>query len=212
MDDVDARPTARPLGPLPPRHVRHDLLDEETYAAFLSHVLASRARFQPGQVQSGYHPAKRNCLNLPLPESDPWHERLLGRILASDPLGGLSVKPFDIWKAELELSAYNDGAFFRPHIDTVTGRPGRDTCRIVSGVYYLHVEPKRFEGGALRFYRFGSGGGEDEEHVDFAPQANSCIFFPSWAPHEVRPVRCASGRFEDSRFAVNVWLHGRHRE
>jgi SM-20-related protein len=119
----------------------------------------------------------------------------------------LSIKPFAIREPELEVSAYNDGAFFQPHIDTMTGQPGRDSCRMVSGVYYFQGQPKGFEGGELRLHRFGSRGGDNEGHIDLAPIANSCLLFPSWAPHEVRPVRCPSGRFEDSRFAVNIWLH-----
>ena len=121
----------------------------------------------------------------------------------------LAVKPFELRTTELEISAYNDGAFFRRHIDTVTGVGGLDSHRIVSGVLYLHGQPRRFEGGELRIFPYGAFDAAGDEHLDVQPSANSCVFFPSWAPHEVRPVRCPSGQFQDSRFAINIWLKGR---
>ena len=100
---------------------------------------------------------------------------------------------------------YRDGAFFRRHIDTrvhadpeISGNP-----RMLSGVYYFHAEPRGFEGGALRLYPAVS----TERHRDIDPQANALLVFPSWAPHEVMPVQCPSGAWEDSRLAINCWIH-----
>jgi hypothetical protein len=44
--------------------------------------------------------------------------------------------------------------------------------------------------------------------VPFAvePEHNSAVFFPSHLNHEVLPVTCRSKAFEDSRFAINVWI------
>jgi SM-20-related protein len=75
---------------------------------------------------------------------------------------------------------------------------------VLSGVYYFHAEPKAFTGGALRLYAIG---GQGERYVDIEPTHNSLLMFPSWAPHEVMPVRCPSRRFVDSRFAINCWVH-----
>lgn len=210
MDDADPRHKVAPRGPLPRRHIISNLLDEPAYQQFLSDILASETRFGPGEIQSGHRPSQRTCLTLPLPPSDAWYGRLIEALSASAPdlFERLGIKPVAMARPELEISAYNDGAFFVPHIDTRTGEGPRSSWRIISGVYYLHRQPKPFEGGELRVYRFGSNGEDGEEHVDFTPTANSCIFFPSWALHEVRPVR-STGRFEDSRFAVNIWLHGR---
>jgi Rps23 Pro-64 3,4-dihydroxylase Tpa1-like proline 4-hydroxylase len=58
----------------------------------------------------------------------------------------------------------------------------------------------------LRLHRIGSRAGE-EGGADIAPEPNSLVLFPSWAPHEVLLVRCPSGRFEDSRFAINCWIY-----
>jgi Rps23 Pro-64 3,4-dihydroxylase Tpa1-like proline 4-hydroxylase len=79
------------------------------------------------------------------------------------------------------------------------GSPG---VRTVSGVYYFYRQPKAFDGGELRLYAFG-----EEAFVDIEPSENAFVAFPSFAAHEVLPVTCPSGAFEDSRFSVNCWLH-----
>lgn len=114
---------------------------------------------------------------------------------------------------ELELVADGDGAHFVRHSDIPTG-PGRRPLggdakgqqdRLLSGVYYFHREPKAFSGGALRLHRFG-GVDVPEDWVDVEPEQNSFVAFPTWAPHEVRPISCPSRDFADSRLAVNAWL------
>jgi SM-20-related protein len=72
-------------------------------------------------------------------------------------------------------------------------------------VYYFFSEPKAFNGGALRLYAIG--GNSQQSFIDIEPERNSLLVFPSWAPHEVMPVHCPSGRFVDSRFAINCWLY-----
>jgi Rps23 Pro-64 3,4-dihydroxylase Tpa1-like proline 4-hydroxylase len=74
-------------------------------------------------------------------------------------------------------------------------------------VYYFHAQPKAFSGGVLRLHSLASGKGDGGEHVDVEPVNDTLVFFPSWYPHEVLPVTCDSSRFEDSRFAINFWVH-----
>jgi Rps23 Pro-64 3,4-dihydroxylase Tpa1-like proline 4-hydroxylase len=52
-----------------------------------------------------------------------------------------------------------------------------------------------------------AGGKVSGAFVDIEPANDTLVFFPSWYPHEVLPVSCPSGRFEDSRFAINCWVH-----
>ncbi len=106
-------------------------------------------------------------------------------------------------KIELQLTAHNDGEFYKRHIDTRTGPSDEPTVRLISFVYYCSASPSRFSGGALRLYGFGEN---DTRQVDIEPVCDSLVVFPSWAPHEVLPVACESGRFEDSRFAINGWI------
>jgi len=116
---------------------------------------------------------------------------------------------------ELELAAHGDGAHYIPHLDIPLGKDrvplgawnGED--RALSAVYYFHSEPKRFSGGELRLFRFGTtwdcSDADPASYVDLEPIDNSLVVFPSWAMHEVRPVRCPSGEFRDYRFALNCW-------
>lgn len=64
--------------------------------------------------------------------------------------------------------------------------------------------PRGFAGGELRLHPFSPDGARD--WLDIEPEHNALLAFPSWAPHEVRPVNCPSRRFEESRFAVKVWF------
>lgn len=98
---------------------------------------------------------------------------------------------------ELYVHAYNDGTHFDAHSDAYGGGNWR---RRLSCVYYLHCVPRRFEGGDLVIYDgYGRPNAVEPEH-------NSAVFFPSNLIHEVLPVVCHSKAFEDSRFAINVWV------
>lgn len=99
------------------------------------------------------------------------------------------------------LTAHTDGAFYKPHIDL--GGPGIHRTRALSAVYYFFNTPKRFEGGDLRLYSIGKPG----EFVDIPALDNQLVVFPSMVLHEVRPVTVPSGKFEDARFAFNIWVH-----
>ena len=77
---------------------------------------------------------------------------------------------------------------------------GPNWQRRLSGIYYIHAHPKKFNGGHLAVYdRYG-------QMYIVEPDHNSAVFFSRDVPHEVLPVRCDSHAFEDSRFAVNVWI------
>jgi SM-20-related protein len=78
--------------------------------------------------------------------------------------------------------------------------------RVVSAVYYFHRLPKSFSGGALRVYPL-AGREKSNTFVEIEPVNDTLVFFPWWFPHEVLPVVCPSGQFEDSRFAVNCWVY-----
>jgi Rps23 Pro-64 3,4-dihydroxylase Tpa1-like proline 4-hydroxylase len=119
----------------------------------------------------------------------------------------LGIKPFIPEKIEVELAAHGDRAFFKRHTDTVThiGHEGRG--RIISSVYYFYSLPKSFSGGVLRLHSLAASG-EKGTFVDIEPDYDKLVFFPSFFPHEVLPVKCASGEFLHSRFAINFWVHG----
>jgi SM-20-related protein len=53
------------------------------------------------------------------------------------------------------------------------------------------------------WWRDRAAGNHPSSHLDLAPENDSLVIFPSWAPHEVMPVVFPSGGFADSRFSVN---------
>lgn len=124
--------------------------------------------------------------------------------------GSAGIGAFVLSGIELEMVAHGDGAFFRRHIDVVLSGANlaHGQQRAVSCVYYFNAKPKGFSGGELRLYSFASadGGESENEFVDIEPEHDSLVVFASWVPHAVRSVSCPSGRFIDSRFALNCWL------
>ena len=116
-------------------------------------------------------------------------------------LGALSIG-----EIECQLTASNDGDFFRLHNDSGSA----DTLsRALTYVYYFNREPRGYSGGEFRLYnsRVANGHYEcGEKAADLEPKNNSILFFPSFCHHEVLPVRCPSKTFIDSRFTINGWV------
>jgi Rps23 Pro-64 3,4-dihydroxylase Tpa1-like proline 4-hydroxylase len=199
---------------MPPHHQYRDFLPPAELAGLIDYTLENRARFRPSELAGKIvDPSRRHSEQLR--DIGPFRDLFEGRLrgMSEDLFRRTGTKPFDIDHFELDIVAHGDGAHFNAHSDIPVG-PGRQRLggdssgrhdRILSGVYYYHVEPKAFSGGQLRLFRFG-GGDAPDDHVDLEPENNSLVVFPSWAVHEVRRISCPSGRFEDSRFAVNAWL------
>jgi Rps23 Pro-64 3,4-dihydroxylase Tpa1-like proline 4-hydroxylase len=193
---------------MPPHVVVHDFLDAATVAGLLDHALSRECDFRPTGVGSKAVDT-RIRISTSLRDLGAYGPILKSKILGFLPnlIARLQVTPFEPSWLETELVAHGDGAFYKRHIDTQTVAQYEDfdEIRVLSGVYYFFVEPKVFSGGALRLYAIG--GNSEQNFIDIAPQRNSLLVFPSWAPHEVMPVHRPSGRFIDSRFAINCWLH-----
>jgi hypothetical protein len=117
----------------------------------------------------------------------------------------LDHKGFPVGRIELQVTASNDGDYFRLHQDT-----GPNDTREISFVYFFHREPRRFSGGELRIYETRLIDGHltpaDHSHT-LSPRQDTLVFFPSHNEHEVLPVRVPSRAFADSRFTVNGWIH-----
>lgn len=117
----------------------------------------------------------------------------------------LGCGKFEPHKLELEMVAHGNGAFFARHVDTFKQRNAK-SHRIISAVYYFHAAPKAFTGGVLRLHSLAPSSAKGS-FVDIEPNNDTLVFFPAWFPHEVTSVKCLSGRFKDSRFAINCWVH-----
>jgi SM-20-related protein len=137
------------------------------------------------------------------------HENImLERIKSALPeiLHQLGMEPFTIAGVEAQVTASNDGDFFRFHSDN-----GSDpvACRHLTFVYFFHREPRQFEGGELRIHDARLEGGiyvSEGRYQAIVPRQNQIVFFPCEMQHEITPVTCPSRRFADSRFTLNGWL------
>jgi len=188
-----------------PRVVRDAYLPERKVEELLRFVQKRAAGFRRSKVTSN-DPAARRSLVLyePAKISEMFRERIK-RDLPSV-LEQLRIPSFQIDEIECQVTAHNGGHFFRKHNDA--GDAGT-SARIVTFVYYFFREPRRFEGGSLRFYKgiledgvFRAGGFE----ADFEPASNTMLFFPSACFHEVLPIKSRRGKFGDGRFTVNGWV------
>lgn len=115
-------------------------------------------------------------------------------------LGLVNVAPYLL---ELELGWCGDGGFFKRHSDALDRFPAASQ-RVMTVVHYVCTTPKAFTGGRLRLYGLGAQAGICIAEVE--PAHDRAVFFPSWLPHEVLPVRCEGGAFADGRFAISCWV------
>jgi Rps23 Pro-64 3,4-dihydroxylase Tpa1-like proline 4-hydroxylase len=143
-----------------------------------------------------------------LPSFEPFSELLVNRVKAAVPqlVNHLKIAPFQIDYVEAQLTAHNDGNYYKVHNDS--GSPDTAT-RELSYVYYFNREPKAFFGGELTIYDSKI---ENNFYVaadsfqTVQPLNNSIVFFLSRYMHEVLPVSCPSQAFSDSRFTINGWV------
>ncbi len=193
---------------LPPFLVIRDFLSDEDAATLLAFAIAHRDDFAPSRV------GRNQVVNPAIRDSTIYRgtgdfrrvfeEKVLLRV--PELTERLRMSPVTAQKLELALVAHGDGAHYARHIDSQVALAQEvKSMRVLSGVYYFHRLPKGFSGGALRLHSIGPEG-DGELHEDVAPEHNALVLFPSWAPHEVMRVTCPSGKFEDSRFAVNCWV------
>jgi SM-20-related protein len=167
-----------------------NFLPEQAAQYIVDRILSQQSRFCP---MTG----NRNFLRLPgsIEPSAAFHQRLLAVLPEVQDLFGINLDRPEI---ELYVHAYNDGTHFGRHSDAYSGGNWR---RRISCVFYPLRQPRGFEGGDLVVYD-GRGG----RPFAVEPEHNSAVFFPSHLLHEVLPVTCSSKAFEDSRFAINVWI------
>ena len=137
-----------------------------------------------------------------------YEDLMLDRIRSVLPrvLDQLGMEEFAITGVEAQVTASNDGDFFRFHSDNGSERV---RSRQLTFVYFFHCEPRQFEGGELRIHDSHLRDGayvSDDTYQAIVPQQNQIVFFPCELLHEITPVTCASQRFADSRFTLNGWL------
>ena len=120
-------------------------------------------------------------------------------------LNSLGIEPFPIAHIEVQLTAHNDGHYYKPHSDHIVDSTA---VRFLTFVYYFHRTPCPFWGGELRLFHTTMDKLVSSAQVAglIKPTNNSIVFFPSQNIHEVLPINCPSKAFEDSRFTLNGWI------
>jgi SM-20-related protein len=203
-------PVAREL-PAVPYVLIEDFLPAARHREVLDYALARRAQFERAMVggdDSEWKIEPQARIAQAAYDIAPLREWFMPLVEARLPeiLKRLGLAPFEPGELELQLTAYNDGEYYRTHAD-------RDEAGLVKRqltfVYYFNRSPKAFEGGDLLLYDGDATAGlfSEQHFTRVTPDDNRLILFPSSAQHEVSMVRCPSGSYEDSRFTLNGWVN-----
>lgn len=182
-----------------------NFLDPARHAELLGFVAAHEREFAAATVSTKDADYRHSLV---LHEFPQFAKIFRDRVNALTPrlAAEFGINQFPFGDIECQLTAHNDGDYFRLHNDN--GSP--DTLeRAISYVFYFYNEPKAFSGGEFRLYdsRIANGRYEcGDPAADIEPKNNCILFFPSHCHHEVLPVRCPSKRFVDSRFTINGWV------
>jgi len=188
-------------------HVRiDDFLTPEENRQLLAFALESDMNFEGSSIltksggQEDHHYRKSKVFFAV--KDTKWHDVFINRLKMHLPHISKSLgRPgFAFDESEIQLTASNDGDFFRRHADADHNEESVAN-RVITFVYYFYREPKAFAGGDLLIY-----GDSDHSVTAIEPVNNMLVSFLSDCPHEVDLVRCPSGAFADSRFTINGWL------
>ncbi|WNZ43911.1 2OG-Fe(II) oxygenase [Leptolyngbya boryana CZ1] len=196
------------------RYVQIDnWLSVEEHRHLLNYVSQQQPNFEPADMPFEGAVHRKAWVLFSFPEFSSLVEARIQAIFP-DILAQLSLPSFEISQIEAQLTAHNDGNYYKIHTDNGIYHKSFESkvkTRLLTYVYYFHNEPKAFSGGELRLY--------DSTIVDnlycyadsfqsIEPRNNRMIFFLSRQFHEVMPVSCSSQAFADSRFTINGWIHG----
>ena len=183
-----------------------NFLMREDKKRLLNYVFAEEAEFVPTSTATDEVNYRRSSVLYSFPE---FAELIRDRIqsVALDIFRTLELPPFSVDYIESQLTAHNDGNYYKVHNDNGSSNTA---TREPTYVYYFHREPKPFLGGELVIYDSKI---ENTYYVNadsfktIEPRNNSIVFFLSRYMHEVLPVSCLSRSFQDSRFTINGWIH-----
>ena len=190
-----------------PTHVLiHDFLTPAENEKILKYAIRNRDNFESSTVTPVQDDFRSSHVLYRIFESK-WRDVVISRLKVHVPhiLRSLNLAEFPVGNIELQLTASNEGDFFKTHADD---GDDADASREITFVYYAHKEPKRFGGGELLLYgkggQNGSAGAGPSAIIE--PTNNMLVAFTSWTDHEVAIVRCPSSKFSHSRFTVNGWI------
>ncbi|HAN45830.1 MAG TPA: proline hydroxylase [Cyanobacteria bacterium UBA8156] len=208
VDANDAPPSLHPDAPavFPSQVLRiENFLSPAVNQALYAYALNQERSFVPTQNSAGDANYRRSCY---LPAFPEYGEMMKKQVAAAVPtvLQRLGMPAWPVDYIEIQLTAHNDGNYYKIHNDN--GSPDA-ASRELTYVYYFHREPKPFTGGELRVYDSRVENGfyvAADSYQTVEPQNNAIVFFLSRYLHEVLPVHCPSQQFADSRFTLNGWV------
>ncbi|MCU0524094.1 MAG: 2OG-Fe(II) oxygenase [Elainella sp. Prado103] len=180
-------------------------LTVDEHRALLAYVEQHQSEFVGTTTFTGAQNYRESVVLYAFPEfEDLIRQRLVS--IAPQVFAHLGLPAFPISQIEAQLTAHNDGQFYKVHNDNGSA----DTItRELTYVYYFYREPKPFTGGELVIY---DSKVENNYYVQadtfqtIEPRNNSIVFFRSRYMHEVLPIQCPSQNFLDSRFTINGWI------
>lgn len=191
---------------LPSSYIQIDnFLTPQEHNQLLKYVIQKKSDFVPTKTSTNEIDHRRSLVLYSFPD---FFEMMTNRIklIVPDVISKLGIPPFNVSQVEAQLTAHNDGNYYKIHNDN--GCP-ETSARELTYVYYFHQEPKAFSGGELLIYDTKIENNLQSHAESFKtvePRNNSIVFFLSRYMHEVLPVSCPSKAFVDSRFTINGWV------
>jgi SM-20-related protein len=180
-------------------------LSAEDHQCLLDYVIQHEAEFVPTTTFTGEVNYRESVVLYSFPEFSELITQRIHQILPQV-FEQLDIVPFPISQIEAQLTAHNDGQFYKVHNDNGS----HDTAtRELTYVYYFYREPKPFTGGELVIYDSAIQNNyyvQADTFKTVEPRNNSIVFFLSRYMHEVLPIHCPSQAFADSRFTINGWI------
>ncbi|HIK28008.1 MAG: 2OG-Fe(II) oxygenase [Oscillatoriaceae bacterium SKW80] len=191
---------------LPSEYLQLDnFLSPNEQKRLIEFVIQKEKEFVPTSTSTGAADYRRSWVLYSFPE---FSELLISKIRAIFPdiCRKLGLQPFKISQIEAQITAHNDGNYYKVHNDNGSA----DTAtRTITYVYYFYREPKAYSGGELVIYDSKIENNfyvKADSFKTIEPRNNSIVFFLSRYMHEVLPVSCPSKAFADSRFTINGWV------
>jgi Rps23 Pro-64 3,4-dihydroxylase Tpa1-like proline 4-hydroxylase len=192
--------------PLASDYVQIDqFLTPSDHDRLINFVLQQEANFVSTSTSTGDLDYRKSLVLYAFPEFSQLISQQIHAVLPNV-LTQLSLPHFDIQQVEAQLTAHNDGNYYKIHNDNGSSHT---TTRELTYVYYFNRQPKAFSGGELRIYDTTIKNNQyvqAETHHTIEPRDNSIVFFLSRYMHEVLPILCPSQTFADSRFTLNGWI------
>lgn len=184
-----------------------NFLSEEEYQKVLDTAFNKQSKFYDSRTVTNTE-NYRQSLILPGKEFSEVYYLIKSKLLDTFPslINKLKHPEFSVSHVEMQMTAHNDGAFYKAHTDAGSEKT---KTRELTYVYYFYQEPKQFSGGNLMIYDTEMQGKkfiQKENSKVIEPRNNSIVFFNSRCKHEVLPISCDSNEFKASRFTLNGWL------